>query len=116
VLTEAETGARERLRRHVQTLAGTIGGRSAGKSGSLAASVKYIEGELRSLGYEPERQAFPESHPEFENVQAVLGGTAQPDRIIVVGAHYDTAGGYPGANDNASGVAAVLELARVFAG
>jgi len=116
VLTEAETGARERLRSHVQALAGTIADRSAARPGSFAASVRYIEGQLRALGYEPERQSFPEANPEFENIQGVLRGTAQPDRIIVVGAHYDTVGGCPGANDNASGVAAVLELARVFAG
>jgi Zn-dependent M28 family amino/carboxypeptidase len=115
VLTQVETGARERLRAHVQALAGTIGGRSAARPGSLADSVKYIAEQLLSLGYKLERQPFPESNPEFENVQAVLQGTAQPDRIIVIGAHYDTAGAYPGANDNASGVAAVLELARVFA-
>ncbi len=50
------------------------------------------------------------------NVVATKRGTARPDEIIVVGAHYDSVPNSPGANDNASGVAATLEAARVLAG
>jgi Zn-dependent M28 family amino/carboxypeptidase len=50
------------------------------------------------------------------NLEAVLPGHGAADEIIVVGAHYDSVAGSPGANDNASGVAALLELARLLAG
>lgn len=50
------------------------------------------------------------------NVVATKRGSARPEEIIVVGAHYDSVPGSPGANDNASGVAVVLEAARVLAG
>jgi Zn-dependent M28 family amino/carboxypeptidase len=53
--------------------------------------------------------------PIARNVEATLLGTRTPEKIVVVGAHYDSAPGTPGADDNASGVAALLELARVFA-
>lgn len=50
------------------------------------------------------------------NVVATKRGAARPEEIVVVGAHYDSVPGSPGANDNASGVAVVLEVARVLAG
>ena len=49
------------------------------------------------------------------NLEVEIPGTARPEEIVVVGAHYDTVPGTPGANDNASGVAATLALARRFA-
>ena len=50
-----------------------------------------------------------------ENLEVTRPGKAKPDEIILIGAHYDTVPGSPGANDNASGVAALLELSRGFA-
>lgn len=52
----------------------------------------------------------------FANIEAEIPGVQHPEKILVVGAHYDTAGNLPGANDNGSGVAATLELAHSFAG
>lgn len=72
--------------------------------------------ELRSYGYAPERQTFEVAGHTFANIVAEIPATKDPSSIIVFGAHYDTAGNLPGANDNASGVATVLELARTFAG
>jgi Zn-dependent M28 family amino/carboxypeptidase len=114
-LSATELQTRDNLGAHVEMLAGKIGGRSALHPQSLIASVEYIQGQLRSYGYSPERQTYSASGMTFENVEASLTNTAQPDRILIVGAHYDTAGGLPGANDNASGVAATLELACEFA-
>lgn len=115
-LTPAELESRERIRAHVQMLSGTIGGRNAVRYEGLRRAADYIESELRSCSYRPERQPFSVDGQKFENVEAELGSsTANAKGIVIVGAHYDTAGGLPGANDNGSGVAAGLELARHFA-
>ncbi len=101
-----------RLQTHVQALAVGIGGRQT--ASSLERTVAYIDSELHSYGYTPQQQSFKVAEQTFVNVVAELGGMQHPDKILVVGAHYDTAGDLPGANDNGSGVAATLELARHF--
>ncbi len=98
------------LRAHVDALATRIGGRIA--TSGLEEAGKYIEHELRSCGYSPRRQTFTTAGHTFANIEAEVSGVRNPDKILVIGAHYDTAGDLPGANDNASGVAATLELAR----
>jgi hypothetical protein len=115
-LADAEVLLRERLRRHVVMLAGEIGGRSAGRYTNLRGAAEYIRAELDSFGYKTRRQTYQLDGLEFENLEAELRGSARPEENVVVGAHYDTAGGLPGANDNATGVAATLELAREYAG
>jgi Zn-dependent M28 family amino/carboxypeptidase len=102
-----------RLQSHVETLATVIGGRSA--STGLERAATYIEQELRSYGYSPRRQTFSAAGHTFVNIEAEILGVQHPDKMLVVGAHYDTAANLPGANDNGSGVAATLELARLFA-
>jgi Zn-dependent M28 family amino/carboxypeptidase len=114
-LTVAEAETRDRLRRHVEVLARDIGGRSAGRYFQLREAAEYIHGQLQSFGYAPERQTYEVDGLAFENISATLNGKAESDKVFVFGAHYDTAGGLPGANDNASGVAATLELAHNFA-
>jgi hypothetical protein len=109
-LTPQEQESSGVLRRHVQTLAGEIGGRSLHRPGSLEETASYIEHQLRSYGYAPVRHTFGAHGREFHNVEA-RGASGR----VVIGAHYDTAGGLPGANDNGSGVAATLELARSVA-
>lgn len=115
-LTPDESNTRDRLRKHVQMLAGTIGGRNAVRYQELGEAAHYIQEQLRASGYYPVRQTYTANSQAFTNVEAELSGTQKSDSIVVVGAHYDTAGGLPGANDNASGVAATLELAAQFAG
>lgn len=90
-----------------------IGGRVA--SSGLGAAAEYIERELRSYGYAPQRQTFDLGGHTFANIEAEIRGTKHPGSILVFGAHYDTAGNLPGANDNATGVATVLKLAQTFA-
>jgi Zn-dependent M28 family amino/carboxypeptidase len=115
-LTPAELEHRERIRAHVQMLAGTIGGRNAVRYEGLERAADYIESELRSYSYQPERQTYLVDGKRFENVEAELSGSTEEAKgIVIVGAHYDTAGGLPGANDNGSGVAVALELAHHFA-
>jgi hypothetical protein len=99
---------------HVRRLAGRIGPRPAG-SGAYRRAVRYVTGELTALGYEPSLQRFRVGRRGFSwNVVAVPSETAAPR--VLVGAHLDTVPGSPGGNDNASGVAVLLEVARLLAG
>lgn len=81
-------------------------------SSAQAAAAAYIRAELESYGYGVTSQGVAGS----ENLTATLVGTVAPDLEFVLGAHFDTVSGSAGADDNASGVAAVLEAARVMAG
>lgn len=120
--TAAQRALAARLQAHVRALAGTIGARNMYREGSMAAAVGYIAAQMREAGYEPERHAYEltgESGARFAgrtaiNLVAELPGTGRPEEIVVIGAHYDTVRGSPGADDNASGVAVLLELARAF--
>jgi Zn-dependent M28 family amino/carboxypeptidase len=103
------------LRRHIGTLAGTIGERNLWLYPALVQAADYIEGEFRTSGYEPLRQSFEVSRLPVSNIEASVPGTSRATEIVVLGAHYDTVNGCPGANDNGTGVAALLELARRFA-
>jgi Zn-dependent M28 family amino/carboxypeptidase len=80
-------------------------------SAAQAVAAAYIRGELESYGYTVTSQAVAGS----ENLVATLVGAVAPDEEFVLGAHFDTVSGSPGADDNASSVAAVLEVARVLA-
>ena len=106
--------AAARLRAHVEMLAGTIGERNLWSYGALEQAAQYISTQLTANGYTPRRQTFELAKLPLSNVEAVLEGTTRGAEIVVVGAHYDTVVGCPGANDNATGVAAVLELAQRF--
>ena len=97
-------------------LAGTIGERNLWSYGALEQAAQYISTRLTAAGYTPRRQTFELAKLPLSNLEAVLEGTTRGAAIVVVGAHYDTVAGCPGANDNATGVAAVLELAQRFSG
>ena len=104
------------LRAHVEMLAGTIGERNLWSYGALEQAAQYISTQLTAAGYTPRRQTFELAKLPLSNVDTVLQGSTHGAEIVVVGAHYDTVVGCPGANDNATGVAAVLELAQRFSG
>jgi len=114
-LSAEELGFRTRLEDHVRTLSESIPDRSLGSPG-LEAAAAYIEDSFRKLGYEPRSQYYELGGRTLRNVEAVLPGSNKRDEVIVLGAHYDTVKGTPGADDNASGVAALLLLAEIFAG
>ena len=95
-------------------LAGTIGERNLWKYAALNRAAEYISSELTASGYIPRRQSFEVSKLPISNIEATLAGTTRADEIVVIGAHYDTVAACPGANDNGTGVAAVLELAQRF--
>src|SRR5579883_3454684 len=123
-----------RLRWHVRSLADTIGVRHIDVPMSLERSVSYISGQFAESGYievvDPRarllssgenavsctlsRQVFDFKGHKLVNIIAEVVGTERPDEIVVYGAHYDTTRGTKGADDNASAVAALLELARML--
>jgi len=115
-LTDREQLIRDNLRRHVAALAGRIGERNVWRPEAMNAAAGYIHKTLEGAGYRVDLQAFTSRGMTVNNLEAVLPGHDAADEIIVVGAHYDTVADCPGANDNTSGVAAMLELARLLAG
>ncbi len=111
---------RDALKADVQKLAGEIGVRNAAlRYDALAAATDFIEASFTNAGYRVRRQGYEIDWLKDRpccNLEAEIRGTARPEEIVVIGAHYDSAENTPAANDNASGVAAVLALARAFAG
>jgi hypothetical protein len=101
-----------RLEAHVRHLAGTIGPRHMLRPRTLNDAREYIEKRLIEFGYITELQEFEATGVRVANVEA--RATAATQRFVVLGAHYDTVPITPGANDNASGVAALLEVARLM--
>jgi hypothetical protein len=72
-----------------------------------------ILNHFSGLGLNTSLESFTYSGSTYNNVVAVLPGTTRPNDIFIIGAHYDSVG-YPGADDNASGVAGIMEAARVL--
>lgn len=101
-----------RLRRHVETLAGDIGVRNVFRYDALQSAARYIRDEWRDQGYEVNAQSYDVNGKVCENLEVTCRGSNQSSEIILVGAHYDTVHGSPGADDNASGVAGLLEIGR----
>ncbi len=105
----------EHLKSAVRTLATDIGERNVGRPQALAAAADYIEHEMRSAGATVVRQTFTAAGHRVANIEALIPGRRPDAHEVLAGAHYDTVSGCPGANDNGSGVAALLELARRLA-
>jgi Zn-dependent M28 family amino/carboxypeptidase len=101
----------EALRRHVQVLAVSIGPRCHTQVESRARAAEYIRAELAAAGLAAELQRFGPPERGFANVAVEPRGGPDAARLVV-GAHYDTVCETPGADDNASGVAVLIELAR----
>ena len=112
-LSPAEVALREELRADVQKLAGEIGERNMEHYSQLNAAVDFIEDSFSRAGLRPRRDTYEIREQACHNIETEIRGVLP--EIIVIGAHYDSVFGSPGANDNGSGVAAVLALARRFA-
>jgi len=105
----------ERMRQHVQAVASEE--HNTRRPAQLERAAVYIETTLEKAGYTPARQEYEAGGQKVRNIEVAVANVAQgkrPERIFIVGAHYDSAQGAPGANDNGSGTAAVLELARLL--
>ena len=105
----------EKLRRHVKVLSQDIGERNFANHDNLKRSAAYIEKVFTGFGYQIRRHCYNLNHKTFTNVIAVKPGR-QSSPIFIVGAHYDSVLGSPGADDNASGVAGLLLLADLLSG
>lgn len=116
---------------HLNHLALDIGERNLSNPGSLEASARYIEEIFAQTGLEPQRQQFNFEGTNFANVEVLVPcsntGTSaehqatnetqvskETQETIVIGAHYDTVKDSPGANDNGTGIAAILALAHIL--
>jgi hypothetical protein len=114
-LTTEERVIRDNLERHVRVLADEIGERHLlGRREQLDRTAGYLVTELGGLGYQVESDTFEVRGDPVHNLVARIPGATRPEQTVVIGAHYDSAEGTPGANDNGSAVAAVLELARLM--
>lgn len=114
------------LTRHVYALSETFYPRSFDQPENLAAAATYIYEKLEDYGAEPYKEIYEADGQQFVNIIAQYGVKGAKAPHIVIGAHYDSYSDWielndvqpethtPGADDNASGVAGLLELARLF--
>jgi len=115
-LTELETMLRDALRRDVERLASQIGERNVARYQNLSAAADYLEASFAKSGCNVCRQGYKVAGRNCYNIQVEIRGSDRAEEIVIIGAHYDSVDGSPGANDNATGAAAVLALNRLFAG
>ena len=106
----------EALRRHVDRLAVDIGERAPGLGDSLPRAAAYIRSVFEEAGLAVAEQPYEFLGHPVSNLIAAPPAMATAPAFYVVGAHYDTVPGTPGADDNASAVAVLLELARRLPG
>ncbi len=112
-LAPEEAAMAASIRRDVEELAGRIGIRTAWDS--LGTAADYVESRFKEAGHAVSRQVFEAEGKPCANLEVEIRGTSAPGEIVVVGAHYDSVFGCPGANDNASGVGGLLALAAALA-
>ncbi len=115
-LTPRQAALRDALRRDVEVIAGRIGERNlVYRYENLIAAMRFIEDAAAEAGYEVKRQTYEAAGKQCVNLAVEVPGASRADEIVVIGGHYDSVPGCPAANDNATGVAATLALARAFA-
>lgn len=114
-LTEQQETLASELKGHVEKLAEEIGERNVYKYLNLKKAENYIDTTLVESGYKVARQSYKVRGRECSNLIVEIPGSELPKEIVIVGGHYDSVVGCPGANDNGSGAAATLALSRRFA-
>src|SRR5260370_19929507 len=108
-----ETELRAELVADVRVLGGEIGERNMARYPQLIRAATFIEDSFSRAGLQPRRNSYELDGRACHNIETEIRGT-RPE-ILLIGAHYDSVLGSPDANDNVSGVAALLALARRFA-
>ena len=103
----------DRIQRHIKSLEQVRHPVEAPEA--LERAADYVSAYLGTLGYEPDEHRFPDNGRLFRNVMATRRGQDNPLERVLLLAHYDTVAGSPGADDNASGVAVMLEVATLLA-
>jgi len=114
-LTLSQQKVHDGLQTHVDVLAHKIGERNMWNYPQLLLAAEYIEQRFTEYNYSVEYQSFNVMGKEVRNIIAELPGKSHPEEVVVIGAHYDSVSGSPGANDNGTGVAAMLEMTRLLA-
>jgi Zn-dependent M28 family amino/carboxypeptidase len=114
-LTAAQGATAALLRGHVEALS-AAGPRILDAPEELEAAAAYIERSFAAAGCRTRRQTFVVDGVRCANIEGEIPGTSGANELVIVGAHYDSVDEGPGADDNASGVAALLEISRRFAG
>jgi len=104
----------QQLFQHVDRLAGLIGPRTLSRPKTIQATLGYIRGQWESLGYEVTEEVFDALGDQAINLVVKRIGSRAAEQTIVLGAHYDTVLSTPGADDNASAVAVLLEVSRLL--
>jgi Zn-dependent M28 family amino/carboxypeptidase len=104
----------ENLYKHVEYLSVKIGERHLWKENSISKAADYIDSEFQNSGYSVQRQTYSCYGKRVSNL--IVEKPGSEESVAVIGAHYDTVPGTPGADDNASSVAGLLELARLHRG
>jgi Zn-dependent M28 family amino/carboxypeptidase len=110
-LSDEQLALRAELRRNIHALASDIGEKNVWNHHKLTAAADYIESALTDAGLQTRRQNYTAEGKTCSNLEVQITGEIFPDQIVVIGAHYDSVYGSPGANDNCSAVAANLALA-----
>jgi hypothetical protein len=113
-LTPEERTLAAALKKHIEAIATRE--HNIAHYDELEKAARYIEATLGSHGYAVNRQSFVADGKTVRNIDVIIepqGSLAAPE-VLVVGAHYDSAPTAPGANDNGTGTAAVIELARLL--
>ncbi len=113
-MTFDQPPTRELLAGHVDFLAGQIGPRILAKPQSIEATVEYLRGQWEKMGYEVREEGYQSSDGPAKNLFVEIPGSNPGRDVIVLGAHYDTVARSPGADDNASAVAVLLEASRLL--
>ena len=113
-LTAAEVQKRNHLENIIKILAKEIGHRNITFYKNYLRASDFIETSLVDLGLKPKRQSFDAIGLTCYNIEVEIIGNKNQDEVLVIGAHYDSAINSPGANDNATGIAALLTLAENF--
>jgi len=113
-LDTGATTSEGRLRRDVETLSVRIGPRNAAHPARLLDAAQWIREQFEAAGLEVRVQDYEVEGATYRNVVALQPGTDDSAGALVIGAHYDAFGEFAGADDNASGVAVMLELARTL--
>jgi Zn-dependent M28 family amino/carboxypeptidase len=104
----------DRLTLHVDRLAGLIGPRTLANPKSIQATIGYIRAQWIAMGFEVEDEPFDALGDKATNLVVERKGRGKSDEIVLLGAHYDTVPTTPGADDNASAVAVLLEASRLL--
>lgn len=102
------------IKKHIAMLAESIGERNTHHPRALLRAADYITDQWQAMGFDVRPQYFEVRGIECRNLEITHIGATHPGKVILVGAHYDSSKDCPGANDNASGIAALLEISRAI--